>query len=74
MKPSEEFLARPMKTRTQRDLDLELIESIDVDTGLSEWEADFVSDLIGRLRGNAALTLTPKQREVAERIQRRLDT
>lgn len=62
-----------MTHRTQHDLDLELIESIDVDSGLSEWEADFVSDLIGRLRGNSTATLTEKQRKKAEQIQQRLD-
>lgn len=62
-----------MTKKNQHELDVELIESIDVDHGLTEWEANFVSDLLGRIRGNAQLVLTDRQRDVALRIQRKLD-
>ena len=56
-----------------RALDLELANSIDVDTGLSDWEAEFVDSILAHLRGHSLHVLSSKQRATAERIQRRLD-
>lgn len=58
--------------KSQLALDLELAESINVDNGLSDWEANFVDSILQQLRGGNK-QLSPKQRHAAERIQRRLD-
>lgn len=61
-----------MTARKQLDLDRELVESIDVEHGLSEWEAEFVDSVLRQVRSEAR-ELTIKQRAAAERIQRKLD-
>lgn len=61
-----------MTATSRLALDLELANSIDVESGLSEWEANFVDSILQRLRGERK-ELTDKQRHIAERIQRRLD-
>ena len=61
------------RARTQHELDLELVNSIDVESGLTDWEANFVDSLLKRLNGDSTTVLTDKQRDTAERILRRLD-
>jgi len=58
--------------KSQLALDLELVESINVDSGLSEWEVAFVDSVLVQVRSEKR-HLSPKQRATAERIQRRLD-
>jgi hypothetical protein len=62
--------------RTEADVklefDLELAQSIDVSSGLSEWEVEFVDSILVQLRSEKR-ALSNKQRQVAERIQKKLD-
>jgi hypothetical protein len=62
----------PLAPKSQLALDLELVESIDVDSGLSDWEVGFVDSALRQLRSEKR-ELTARQRETAERIQRVLD-
>ncbi len=55
----------------QLRLDLELAESINVSSGLTEWEANFVDSILKQLNDDRALS--EKQRAVAKKIQRELD-
>lgn len=60
--------------RRQHKLDRELVDSIiDVESGLTDWEAGFVDSLLHSLKRSDTSTLTPKQRGVAQNIQRNLD-
>ena len=59
--------------KAQLALDRDLVESIDVESGLSEWEAEFVDSVLRQVRSEGKI-LSGKQRQVAERIQRRLDS
>jgi hypothetical protein len=62
--------------RTEADnrleFDLELAQSIDVSSGLSDWEVEFVDSILVQLRSEKR-PLSNKQRQVAERIQKKLD-
>lgn len=61
-----------MAEKSTLALDLELVESIDVASGLSEWEAEFVDSVLRQVRSERK-QLSPKQRTIALRIQRKLD-
>jgi len=58
--------------KSQLELDLELVESINVDSGLTDWEVQYVDSVLVQV-GSEKRHLSPKQRATAERIQRRLD-
>jgi hypothetical protein len=51
--------------------DRELLDSINVDHGLSNWEAEFVDSMLHQLKAGGVLT--DKQRQCALRIQLKLD-
>jgi len=61
--------------KDQRTLDLDLINSINVDSGLTDWEAEFVDSVLRQLKSDhPGNFLSERQRAVAERIQRKLDS
>lgn len=53
-------------------MDLDLVESINVDSGLTEWEVEFVDSVLRQVRSERK-QLSDKQRQIAQRIQRKLD-
>jgi len=61
-----------MKPRHQQHAsDQALVESINVEDGLTEWEAEFVDSLLKQLKDPTRL-LSEKQREIALTIQDKL--
>jgi hypothetical protein len=60
------------EAETRLEFDLELAQSIDVSSGLSDWEVEFVDSILVQLRSEKR-PLSNKQRQVAERIQKKLD-
>ena len=60
------------QTHSQLALDQELIASIDVASGLTQWEAEFVDSTLRQVCSERR-PLSAKQRATAEKIQRALD-
>jgi len=50
-----------------------VIDAVDQEHKLSEWESQFVNDLAERDERNPEMELSDKQNEVLNRIQRKLD-
>lgn len=56
--------------RVQRQF---VIDALDQEHKLSEWESGFINDLAERDERNPDLELSDKQNEILNRIQRKLD-
>ena len=50
-----------------------VIDALDQEHKLSEWESQFINDLADRDENQPDLKLSDKQNEVLNRIQRKLD-
>jgi len=50
-----------------------ILDALDQEHKLSEWESQFVNDLAERDENNPDMVLSDKQNEVLNRIQRKLD-
>ena len=50
-----------------------ILDALDQEHKLSEWESRFVNDLAERDEKNPDMVLSDKQNEVLNRIQRKLD-